>query len=117
MPNHLCRQLGRSRGTPQRETWQIVRHERNMTWEQRFSALVELDGEEWDAAYERLEQDWLAAYTAAFVEIAVSRGWRWDDAQTWPVGIGDEAFLEAYHHNWDPRQAAAVDVVACEAPL
>ncbi len=63
-----------------------------MTWEQRFSALVELDGNEWDAAHERLEQDWLAAYTAAFVEIAVSRGWRRDDAQTWPVGIGDEAF-------------------------
>jgi hypothetical protein len=33
---------------------------------------------EWDAAHGRLEQEWLAAYTAAFVEIAISRGWRRD---------------------------------------
>ena len=43
-----------------------------MTWEQRFGALIEFDGDEWDAAHKRLEQEWLAAYTAAFVEIAVS---------------------------------------------
>ena len=58
-----------------------------MTWEQRFGALAAFDGEEWDAAHERLEQEWLAAYTAAFVEIAVSRGWRREDATTWPVGL------------------------------
>ncbi len=86
-----------------------------MTWEERFSALVELDGAEWDAAHDRLEQDWLATYTAAFFEIAVARGWRRDDAQTWPLGIGDEAFIEAYRHQWDPWQAAA-DVVECEEP-
>ena len=87
-----------------------------MTWEQRFGALAELDGDEWDAAHERLEQEWLAAYTAAFVEIAVSRGWRREDAETWPVGIGDEAFIEAYLYDWDPCRAAAADVVACEEP-
>jgi hypothetical protein len=38
-----------------------------MAWEQRFGALIELDGDEWDAAHKRLEQEWLAAYTAAFV--------------------------------------------------
>jgi hypothetical protein len=37
-----------------------------MTWEQRFSALIELGDEEWDAAHKRVEQEWLAAYTAAF---------------------------------------------------
>jgi hypothetical protein len=47
-----------------------------MGWEQRFGALIELAGDEWDAAPKRLEQEWLAAYTAAFVETAVSRGWR-----------------------------------------
>ncbi len=57
-----------------------------------------------------------AAYTAAFVEIAVLRGWRREDAGTWPVGIGDEAFIEAYRYNWDPWRAAAEDVVACEEP-
>jgi hypothetical protein len=41
----------------------------------------------------------LAAYTAAFVGIAASRGWRRENAETWPVGIGDEAFFEAYHYN------------------
>ena len=87
-----------------------------MTWEQRFVTLIELDGDEWGAAHTRLEQEWLAAYTAAFVEIAVSRGWRRVDAETWPVGIGDEAFIEAYLYNWDPRWAAELDVVACEEP-
>jgi hypothetical protein len=56
-----------------------------MAWEQRFGALIELDGDEWDAVHKRLEQEWLAAYTAAFVEIAVSRGWRLEDAATWPT--------------------------------
>ena len=87
-----------------------------MTWEQRFGALANFDGDEWDAAYERLEQEWRAAYTAAFVEIAVARGWRSADASTWPVGIGDEAFIDAYLYDWDPWRAAAADVVACEAP-
>ena len=87
-----------------------------MTWEQRFGALAGLGGDEWDVAYERLELEWRAAYTAAFVEIAVARGWRREDAGTWPLGIGDEAFIEAYLYDWDPRRAAAADVVACEEP-
>jgi hypothetical protein len=32
-----------------------------MTWEQRFGALIELGGDEWDAAHKRLEQKWLGA--------------------------------------------------------
>jgi DNA invertase Pin-like site-specific DNA recombinase len=87
-----------------------------MTWEQRFGALAELDGDGWNVAYERLETEWRAAYTAAFVEIAVSRGWRGQDAGTWPVGIGDEAFIEACRYDWDPWRAAAADVVGCEEP-
>jgi len=39
-----------------------------------------------------------------------------EDAETWPVGIGDETFIEAYRYNWDPWRAASEDVVACEAP-
>jgi hypothetical protein len=64
------------------------RGHQHVTWEQRFGALVALYGDEWDAAHERLEQEWLGAYTAAFVEIAVSRGWRRVGAGTRPVGIG-----------------------------
>ena len=86
-----------------------------MTWEQRFSALIELDGDAWADEHGQLEQAWLAAYTATFVEIAISRGWRRDDAVTWPVGIGGEAFIEAYRYDWDPGQAAEADVIACEA--
>jgi len=87
-----------------------------MIWEQRFTALAVLGGDTWNAAYERLEQEWRAAYTAAFLEIAVSRGWRHVDASIWPLGIGDEAFIDAYLYHWDPWQAAAADVVACEEP-
>jgi hypothetical protein len=85
-----------------------------MTWEQRFSALAEFVGPTWDTELEQLERDWLSAYTATFVEIAISRGWRRGDAVTWPVGIGGAAFIEAYRYDWDPWQAAAADVVACE---
>ena len=85
-----------------------------MTWEQRFSTLAALDGDEWDAEHERLEREWLAAYTAAFVRFAVSRGWRQADAETWPAEIGDEAFIEAYRYDWDPQRAAEEDVVGCE---
>ena len=87
-----------------------------MTWEQRFGALTELDGDEWDVAYERLELAWRSAYTAAFVEIAVARGWRREDAGTWLVGIGDEHSSKPTSTTWDPWRAAAADVVACEAP-
>ena len=45
-------------------------------------------------------------------EIAVSRGWRRENAATWPVGIGDEAFIEAYRYNWDPWRAAGRHVMA-----
>ena len=59
-----------------------------MTWEQRFGALTGLDSDEWDVAYERLELEWRSAYTAAFVEIAVARGWRRDVAdRNWRRGI------------------------------
>jgi hypothetical protein len=47
-----------------------------MGWEQRFGALIELDGDEWDAAHKRLEQEWLAAYTAAFARYRADGGGR-----------------------------------------
>jgi hypothetical protein len=88
-----------------------------MTWQQRFEALTVLEGDAWDAEHERLEQDWCAAYAAAFVKIAALRGWRrQDDAATWTDQISGEAFMEAYRYNWDPWQAAEADVIACEEP-
>jgi hypothetical protein len=38
------------------------------------------------------------------------------ECRDWPVGIGDEAFIEDYRYNWDPWRAAAEDVAACEEP-
>jgi hypothetical protein len=41
-----------------------------------------------------------------------------EEAETWPVGIGDEAFIEAYRYNWDSWRTAAEDVVRLRrAPL
>ena len=40
-----------------------------MTWEQRFGALIELDGYEWDARASSSVWESLAAYTAAFVRV------------------------------------------------
>jgi len=85
-----------------------------MSWLQRFAALIDFDGAEWDAEHDRLQGEWLAAYTRAFVEIAMARGWRREDAMTWPVGIGEEAFVEAYRYEWCPRLAAEADVLSCE---
>jgi hypothetical protein len=86
-----------------------------MTWGQQFAALAELDdGDAWETEHERLRDAWEAAYTAAFVEIAVARGWRRDNAETWPSEIADEAFIEAYRYEWDPRRTAEADVIGCE---
>jgi hypothetical protein len=83
-------------------------------WTERFAALVDMDGDEWEAGYDRLRQEWLAEYHVAFVDTAVARGWRTGDAITWPIGIGDEAFIAAYLHDWCPRRSAAADVIASE---
>jgi hypothetical protein len=87
-----------------------------MTSEQRVGALIELDGDEWDAAHKRLEQEWLATYTAAFVEIAVSRGWRRENAQTWPVGIGDEAYMAGGCGRRCRLRRASVTVLLGQSP-
>jgi hypothetical protein len=85
-----------------------------MTWQQRFNDVAQLDGEEWDAAHEQLQRDWIVAYSEAFISIAVSRGWQHADAATWPHEIGDDAFIECYQHDCDPERAALSDVVSCE---
>jgi hypothetical protein len=59
-------------------------------WAARAARHAEMDGDEWDAEEESFRTDWTTAYAAAFVEIAVSRGWKRDDAETWPEHlIGD----------------------------
>jgi hypothetical protein len=88
-----------------------------MNWPQRFAALVDMNGDGgWEQEHDRLRGEWLAAYTRAFMEIAVARGWRRGDAATWPVGIGEEAYINAYQHDWCPRRSAEADVIASEEP-
>jgi hypothetical protein len=89
-----------------------------MDWQARFAALAELDDSEgeWEAEHERIEQEWRQAYRAAFIEIAVARGWREEDAATWPSEIGADAFTECYLYDHSPRKTAEADVIACEEP-
>jgi len=47
----------------------------------------------WVDAYEQLGREWLAAHIAAFIEIGCRAAGDRDDATTWPIGIGDEAFI------------------------
>jgi hypothetical protein len=83
-------------------------------WLERFAALYEADGEEWDRLHERLEEDWKSAYRAAFVELALRRGWKREHADDWAGEICGEAFLSASSDQPEPRDHAAADVVQCE---
>jgi hypothetical protein len=67
--------------------------------------------------HERLEVEWKAAYTEAFVSIAVDRGWEREDAETWPDQISQEASIEKYLFDSCPRRTAQADVIVCEEPL
>ena len=90
----------------------------NDDWQGRFDALLVLDDEDaegYEDALDKLGRDWTLAYCAAFIEIAIERGWKGEDAATWPHEIADEAFLESYRFGRDPRQSALADVIACEA--
>ena len=83
-------------------------------WTARHSALAAADGEEWDRLHEAMEADWKAAYSTAFVEIAISRGWSRENAESWHEYILDEASLSVAGHDQCPRRVAEADVLACE---
>ena len=83
-------------------------------WPARHSALAAAGGEEWDQLHEALETDWKAAYSAAFVEIAISRGRSRENAESRPENIVDEALLSVAGHDQCPRRVAEADVRACE---
>lgn len=86
------------------------------SWHDRFAAIALLDGDEWAAEIERVETEWKAAYDEAFVACAVRRGWRKEDAETWPSEIHDDACISAYNHNYCPVATAERDVIECEEP-
>lgn len=81
-------------------------------WSARFAALRETDGEEWDCLDEKIETDWKREYRAAFVEIALSRGWERESAKVWVEEIVDDACASAWPAT--PRETAEADVRECE---
>jgi hypothetical protein len=75
------------------------------------------EDEDWDDHHAKVKARWQEEYAQAFVEIAVSRGWSRENARTWPHELDEDAFVESYKVDYDPRRAAEIDVMACEDPL
>lgn len=85
-------------------------------WAARAAAMAEMETDAWDAEEEAFRDDWQSAHQKAFIEIAVSRGWKREDAETWPEHLADESYIRAYEYGYCPRRVAEVDVIACEEP-
>lgn len=81
-------------------------------WQTRSTALAQKEGEEWDTEAEKYKEEWITEYGCAFVEIAVSRGWKRTDAAVWPNEIGMDAFIA--NPSRDPRIVAVEDVAQIE---
>lgn len=84
-------------------------------WTARHAAIVAAPDDEWDRLSEAFDADWKAAYSAAFVEAAMARGWSLSDAESWPEHIVDDALIDAAStFGWCPQRTAAADVLICE---
>ncbi len=83
-------------------------------WSARRAAVAAADDDDWDRLSGAFDADWKSAYSVAFVENAVSRGWSRDNAESWPGEIACEALLSAAVHDFCPRRTAEADVIACE---
>jgi hypothetical protein len=84
-------------------------------WQARHAALATEDDDEWERLHDAFSTDWQAAYTRAFVRIAVDRGWKREDAASWPEHIADDALAwTAPKHAWSPQRTARADVINCE---
>ena len=84
-------------------------------WAARHAALSAATGDEWDRLNEAFETEWCVAYTAAFIDYAVWRGWSREDAESWPDSLVEEALFTAPDFDYDPQAAAKADVVICES--
>lgn len=84
-------------------------------WGNRWLALGELDGDDWDAQDERLEAEWKAEYRRSFVAHALTRpGWDRENAEDWAGGVVDDAFAACRGEPVSPAEAAELDVIECE---
>jgi hypothetical protein len=84
-------------------------------WRARLAIVNACGGEEWESLNEAFEEDWKAAYSAAFVEVAMARGWSRENAATWPENIVEDALMDgAPEHEWCPVATAEADVLQIE---
>jgi hypothetical protein len=82
-------------------------------WKARAAEVAAADGEEWDRLSAAYDEDWQAAYRAAFREVAASRGWSDEDIESgWLDDLPAQAM--EMHGQRDPAEVAAEDVVVCE---
>ena len=87
---------------------------RTADWALRHSEIAKSDGPTWDRLSQEFDADWRRAYAQAFVDIAVSRKWSREAAESWPSNIVDDALTSAYVYDFCPIKAAKADVIACE---
>jgi hypothetical protein len=86
-------------------------------WKARATAVAAADGDEWDRLSAAYDEDWKAAYRAAFIRSALARpGWTEELAKEW-LDAGDlpnEALPYHDGNDIDPADAALRDVIECE---
>jgi hypothetical protein len=83
-------------------------------WAALKEGLMNLDGDDWDAEYERMKTLWKAEYVPRFMLFALSRGgWNEPDAKEWAENQVDETFAEIWLSS-TPTEAAEADVIAAE---
>ena len=76
---------------------------------------AEHDPGEWKRLSEAYDRDWIAAYTTAFIEFAMSRGWTRQDAESWADDLADEALVASSPGKDCPQSLAHAHVLGCEA--
>jgi hypothetical protein len=89
----------------------------SINWKARLKAVSAADGDQWDELSEAFDQDWIAAYRAAFVRCAVARpGWTEATAKEWldAADLPRDALVDAGWKGEDPAERAAEDVIECE---
>jgi hypothetical protein len=76
-------------------------------WPARRTAVAAADDDDWDRLSEAFDADWKSAYSVAFVETAVSRGWSRENAESWPGEIAGRRYCPlrtvTFAHGVAPR--------------
>ena len=79
-------------------------------WAERVKQANGLKDDSWGEAQQNLRDDWLRAYVEEFVRFARSRNWSEQKAVDWAADLCNDAYTQAYVHDFDPVPAARQDV-------